>query len=151
METSRKPSTETNHVGHYDINVRAVWGSMATGNGAAHLNETLGTMNLHGLKKDIFSQIENEISDWWKKVLEVEMLAAGEAARNYAIENNIYHDGIPAITVITDGGWSKRTHKYTYNAMGGVAIIIGEHPKRLLHIGVRNKYCYICNSAKTSQ
>ena len=51
METSRKLTTDANHVGHYDINVRAVWGSMVTGNGAAHPNESLGTMNLHGLKK----------------------------------------------------------------------------------------------------
>jgi hypothetical protein len=26
-----------------------------------------------------------------------------------------------------------------------VAIIIGKETKKLLHIGVRNKYCYLCN------
>ena len=67
---------------------------------------------------------------------EQEMVAAGEAERNDAIESNVYHDGIPAITVITDGGWSKSTHKHTYNAMGDVAIIIREHTKHLVHIGV---------------
>jgi hypothetical protein len=36
-----------------------------------------------------------------------------------------------AITVITDGGWSKRTHKHSYNAAGGVAIIIGKETKKL--------------------
>jgi hypothetical protein len=42
--------------------------------------------------------------------------------------------------VITDGGWSKRTHKHSYNAAGGVAIIIGKETKKPLHIGVRNKF-----------
>ena len=26
------------------------------------------------------------------------------------------HDGVPAVTVICDGGWSKRSHKHTYTA-----------------------------------
>ena len=29
------------------------------------------------------------------------------------------------ITVVRDGGWSKRSHKHTYNAMGGVGAIYG--------------------------
>ena len=35
-------------------------------------------------------------------------------------------NGYPAITVIVDGGWSKRSHKHSYNAKSGVAIIIGK-------------------------
>ena len=42
------------------------------------------------------------------------------------------------------GGWSKRSHKHSYNAKSGVAIIIGEATGRLLHIGVRNKFCQAC-------
>ena len=56
--------------------------------------------------------------------------------------------GIPAISVICDGGWSKRTHKHSYNALGGVAIIIGAETKQLLHIGIRNKYCSMCQRAE---
>ena len=50
--------------------------------------------------------------------------------------------------MICDGGWSKRTHKHSYNAMGGVGVIIGAETKKLLHIGVRNKYCYVCQRAE---
>jgi len=49
-----------------------------------------------------------------------------------------------------DGGWRKRTHKHTYNAMGGVDVIFGVRTRKLLHIGVRNKLCYICSRAKTT-
>jgi hypothetical protein len=73
------------------------------------------------------------------------MLAAGQEERRLAIERKDYHEEVPAITVITDGGWSKRTYKHSYNAAGGVVIIIGKETKKLLHIGARNKYCYLCN------
>ncbi|CAG2245735.1 unnamed protein product [Mytilus edulis] len=54
---------------------------------------------------------------------------------------------VPSVTVICDGGWSKRSHKHSYNALGGVGVIIGAETKKILHLGVRNKYCYICNRA----
>ena len=47
-----------------------------------------------------------------------------------------------------DGGWSKRSHKHSYNAKSGVAIIIGKEKGKLLFIGVRNKYCNACASGK---
>ena len=52
---------------------------------------------------------------------------------------------MPAITVIYDGGWRKRAYKYTYmyDALGGVAIIIGAVTNKLLHIGVRHESWYI--------
>ena len=54
------------------------------------------------------------------------------------------HHGVPAITVIVDSGWSTRSHKHSYNAKSGVGIIIGEKTSKILHIGVRNKYCSAC-------
>ena len=42
-----------------------------------------------------------------------------------------YNIGVPSISVICDGGWSKRTHKHSYNAMGGVGVIIGAKTKKL--------------------
>ncbi len=48
------------------------------------------------------------------------------------------------LTVYVDGGWSKRSHKHSYNANSGVAIIIGKATGKLLYLGVRNKYCAAC-------
>ena len=39
---------------------------------------------------------------------------------------DITHQGVPAITVIVDGGWSKRSHCHSYNAKSSVGIIIGQ-------------------------
>ena len=78
------------------------------------------------------------------------MKSAGQEECRLAIERGDYHQGIPAITVITDGGWSKHKHKHPYNAKSGVAIIIGKETGKLLYIGVRNKYCSVCARAEKS-
>lgn len=50
---------------------------------------------------------------------------------------------MPTITLIVDRGWSKRSHRHSYNAISGVGIIIGKRTVKLLYIGVRNKYCTV--------
>ena len=72
------------------------------------------------------------------------LLIAGQKEKQLAIEQGSYHNGIPAITVVVDGGWSKRSHKHTYNANSGVGVIYGAATKAFLFIGVRNKYCSLC-------
>ena len=101
------------------------------------------------MKEAHYSSLETQIGDWWQDCLQNEMKKAGEEERKLAIDANDFHDGIPSITVICDGGWSKRSHKHTYNAMGGVGVIFGERTKKLLFIGVRNRLCYICSQAQT--
>ena len=66
-----------------------------------------------------------------EKVVTVELLAAGEEEKRLAIENGQYHQGIPAISVVVDAGWSKRSHKHTYNTNSGVTN--------------NNKYCSVCS------
>ena len=77
------------------------------------------------------------------------MRKAAKEEKELALQKNELHEGVPAITVIVDGGWSSRSHKHSYNALGGVGIIIGERTKKVLHIGVRVKYCAICSRAAT--
>ncbi|CAC5417646.1 unnamed protein product [Mytilus coruscus] len=114
LDSSRKvPGSK-----RFGINVRAVWGSMVTGNDPSHLNEFLATLNSPGLSQLSFTAIETEISQCWHSILEKNMLSAGQEERLLAIDKNDYHKEVPAITVITDGGWSKLTHKHSYNATG---------------------------------
>lgn len=133
----------------FDVNVRGVWGSMVTGDGGAQLGETMATFSCPSISSNSFTKIETEISKWWLDTLQEDILAAGIEERNLAIDRNDFFQGVPAITVICDGGWSKRAHKHTYNALGGVAIIIGAATGKILHVGVRNKFCYICKTAQT--
>ena len=52
------------------------------------------------------------------------MEKAAEEEKKFAIENDDFFKGVPAITVICDGGRSKRTHQHSYNAMAGVGVIV---------------------------
>ena len=52
------------------------------------------------------------------------MIEAGKQENKLAEEKGEYHEDVLAITVIVDGGWSKRAHKHSYNAKSGVGIII---------------------------
>ncbi len=58
---------------------------------------------------------------------------------------------MPSVAVIVDGGWSKRSHKHSYNAKSGVGVIIDNATKKLLFVGVRNKYCCVCAVAERKQ
>lgn len=69
------------------------------------------------------------------------MKEAGSEEKCIAIEKGRSHHGVPTITVFVDGGWSKRSHKHSYNAKSGVVIIIGKETKKLLFLGIQNKYC----------
>ena len=117
---------------------------MATGGGHSRLNETIGVLGVPTMSQKSFVQTEREIGEWWKQELEGSMKAAGEEERRLAIDNNQFHEGVPAITVILDGGWLKRTHKHSYNAKSGVGVIIGHRTQKLLYIGVKNKDCTAC-------
>ena len=84
-----------------------------------------------------YSSLEQDVGDLWHRELKKDMLEAGSEERRLAMERNDYHEGVPSITVICDGGW--------YNALGGVGVIFGAVTGKLLHIGVRNEHCYVCS------
>jgi len=47
-------------------------------------------------------------------------LAAEEEAKLAVATGNVRKDGVPMITVIADGAWSKRSYRSNYNALSGV-------------------------------
>ena len=128
----------------WECNLAAVWGQMVTGGGHSHLEETMSVLGVPVMSKKSFINTERDIGGWWKQMLEKSMIEAGEEEKRMAEERGSFHDGVPAITVIVDGGWSKRSHKHSYNANSGVGIIVGKETGKLLHIGVRNRFCTAC-------
>ena len=76
------------------------------------------------------------------------MIEADEQERNNAIQNQCFHHDVPSITVVVDSGWSKRSHRHSYKAKSGVAVIIGYATQKILFLVVRNKYCTVCSIAK---
>lgn len=147
IETSKKVKGNGNKKNRYAVNLGAVWGQMATGGGPSNPNETAAAVDLPGIPAKTFTSIEEHIGQAWEKLLAQEITKAGEEEREIAIKNNDSFEGVPAISVTVDAGWSKRSHKHSYNAKSGVAVIIGNATKKLLFLAVRNKYCSICTVA----
>ncbi len=104
----------------------------------------MGVLGVPVMTKSAFIQTERDIGEWWKEKLSESMLEAGREEKRLAEQAGSYHEGVPAIAVIVDGGWSKRSHKHSYNANSGVGIIVGKATGNLLHVGVRNKFCSAC-------
>lgn len=85
----------------------------------------------------------------WKAVFTETMIQAGKEEKILAIRNgDVSLDGTPYITVVVDGGWSHRSFGHRYTSTSGVACVIGLRTKKLLYVGVRNKYCYTCEYRK---
>lgn len=118
----------------------------ANGNwwGQRSFNEIMASINVPGISKPTFNRIETQLGKKWETILSEEIIKAGQEEKRLAKERNDFFKGIPAITVIIDGGWSKRSHKHSYNAKSGMAIIIGKETNKLLYLGIRNKFCSIC-------
>ena len=119
LETSKKVKGPRGY-SRWECNLAAVWGQMATGTGHSQLEETMGMMGIPVMSKASFIQTERDIGECWKEKLHSSMAEAGQQEKRIAEEKGSFHEGVPAITVIVDGGWSKRSHKHTYNAKSGV-------------------------------
>ncbi|XP_031336456.1 uncharacterized protein LOC116165868 [Photinus pyralis] len=78
------------------------------------------------------------------------MNTAAQEERRLPVESgHVSEQGVPIIPVIVDGAWSKCSYRTNYNALSGVACIIGAKTKKILYMGVKNKYCFVCTRAST--
>ena len=107
----------------WTVNIGAVLGQMATGGGASWLQQVMGSVGVASVSKQTFTATERFITQEVERQLSQTMLDAGKEEWKYAESSGEYFQGVPAITVIADGGWSKRSHKHSYNAKSGVAVI----------------------------
>ncbi|KAK4882229.1 hypothetical protein RN001_005548 [Aquatica leii] len=57
--------------------------------------------------------------------------AAKEEAKLAVELEEVDDQGCPNIAVVTDGAWSKRSYRTNYNALSGVACILGLRTKKM--------------------
>ncbi|XP_072390322.1 uncharacterized protein [Diabrotica undecimpunctata] len=127
------------------INYGAVWDTLSTGGTDVQLTGLLGALDIPSISYRLFHNIEIELGDKWIEGLWKSIEEAGIKERELAVaEGQLDSDGIPWTTVYCDEGWSHRSYGHSYNASSGVAVIIGKFTKKLLYLGVRNKYCSLC-------
>ena len=77
------------------------------------------------------------------------MIQTGREEKQIAEQNKSYHKGVPATTVVVDGGWSKWSHKLFYNANSGVGVILVLSPKATVYRCHKQILCHFLHCTKT--
>ena len=90
---------------------------MCTGGGYTPLAETMAVLGVQTMSKQLFMSTERKICEWWRDLPRHHLVKKKDSNN---IANNSYHQEVPAVTVVVDAGWSKHTHKHSYNAKLGV-------------------------------
>jgi hypothetical protein len=126
---------------------------MSTGGGLAQLNTTLAMMDVPGMHRRMFTEIEDFIGSEIiiTKQLAESMRETADEEKMHTISTGCIHHGIPAITVVVDGEWSKRRHKHPYNAKSGVTVIFWSYTNKFLFLGVLNKFCSVCATSTSKR
>ncbi|KYN22252.1 hypothetical protein ALC57_05353 [Trachymyrmex cornetzi] len=72
---------------------------------------------------------------------------AGELEKQLAVERNEIINNHPYITVVADGSWAKRSYgrDSAYDSLSGVVAIVGYRTRKVLFVGIRNKFCRVCH------
>ncbi|XP_022904610.2 uncharacterized protein [Onthophagus taurus] len=139
-------SSETSDL--MNINEATILGAISTGIGYAQCQEFLNVLQVPFMRQETFKKAFCKVADVIHETASSSMEKAAEEEKQLAKEaGDIDEDGVPYITVIADGAWSKRSYGLNYDAASGVACIIGQRTSKLLYLGVRNKYCTICTMA----
>ncbi|KAH3888628.1 hypothetical protein DPMN_012668 [Dreissena polymorpha] len=76
--------------GNFDVNVRAVWGTLVTGNGLSHLNELLAVLDSPGLSRKSFLDIEMKINNWWNEYLQADLDRAIGEEKEIAVQTGVF-------------------------------------------------------------
>jgi hypothetical protein len=139
---SSEPDTDSS-----EINKSAIRGIIAMGAGFTQCSYLSAALDIPCMSSSTYFAVENQVLNNVKEVAINEMIDAGQEELRLALEaGEVDSNGVGMITVIVDGAWSKRSYKTNYNALSGpgVASIIGARSKKVLYIGIKNKYCRIC-------
>lgn len=133
-----------------DLNSTAVLASNMIGIGFSQLEQFTSVLDVPAMCAERFKNLNDDIGALWEITAEQSMKEAAEEERQAAIERGDIdeEDGIPFISVVTDGCWCKRSYNKNYTSLSGVAAIVGATYGKVLWIGVRNKYCVVCVRSK---
>ena len=97
IHSSKRLKTSDGHQ-KWVVNVAAVLGQVSTSGGATSLTCTLAPMHVPRMAKSLYTGTE-QFAD--------RIAAAGEEEHKLTTERGDFHQGVPTIKVIVDGGWSK--------------------------------------------
>ncbi|XP_060875891.1 uncharacterized protein LOC132949126 [Metopolophium dirhodum] len=137
--------SESSEANMTDINIAAVAGIMNVGGGFSQLQTMTASLEIPPLSQFVYNKSHDIVCKSFNECALKEMEAAAKEEAQLAVSaGDIDTDGTPLISVVADGSWCKRSYRSTYNSLSGAAAIIGYRTKKVLFLGVKNKYCSIC-------
>jgi hypothetical protein len=112
-----------------DINHSATLACISAGIGYSELEEISAAINMPMMAYETYAANEADVAaimcqTAWKTMGE----AAVEEASLARALGEVDSDGIPCITVVTDGAWSKRSYNVNYDALSGVVCFLIPKP-----------------------
>lgn len=109
-----------------DLDTVAVSGALSVGIGYSQTEELFSSLDIPFMSNQLYQKCNKKLSANINTNLWDTMQQAAAEEKQFAIESgNVDEKGIPIITVVADGAWSKRSYRTNYNALSGVASIIG--------------------------
>lgn len=103
------------------INLAIVTSTVYNGQGYSNIEQFSACLNMPCMSNPTYQKLHEEVG---QKINYIARDATHEAAKEeakIAYENgDISKDGIPMISVVVDGAWSKRSYRSNYNALSGV-------------------------------
>jgi hypothetical protein len=106
------------------VNTALVTAVVNTGQGYSQLDKFAAFLNMPSMCNATYQKLHNNVFEQTEIVAWEAMEIAGKEESKLAIEEgNVNENGIPLITVVVDGAWSKRSYKRNYNALSGVVSI----------------------------
>ncbi|KAG8222472.1 hypothetical protein J437_LFUL002207, partial [Ladona fulva] len=128
-----------------DVNAAAVSSMIYTGQGYTQLEETMSVLEIPCMASSTYQRHQERLQTVIRELASEKTKEAGKEEVRLAVEaGDVDMDGIPFITVVADGAWAKRCYRTNYSSLSGVVCIIGYRTRKVLFIGVRNKYCSVC-------
>ena len=97
------------------------------------------------MSPNTYSYCRAKIIEQLKITAEESMAKAADLERKKAIAKGNVINGLPFIDTVADGQWDKRSYRHGYDSLSGSAAILGNETKKVLFVGVRNKYCACCD------
>jgi len=135
---------------HAIVNEDVVEAAISTGFGFYNSEEFFNTLDIPFMSQKTYLKLQKKASDNWEEIASIKMSEAAKEEAEYARKNGLVdRDGVPLITVVADGCWSKRSYKSNYNAPSGAATIIGHQFGKVLYMAVKNKFCAVCSGGIT--
>lgn len=107
------------------INAAIVTATVKTGQGFTNIEQFSSILDMPCMSNKTYQKFHQVLSKQTENTAWESIELAGKEEARLAVENgDINIDGIPMITVVADGAWSKRSYKRNYNAASGVVSII---------------------------